>query len=181
MSEVPDARGDLMSEVTVRLVDGDDWELWRDLRLRALRDAPTAFGSTYERELGFGEADWRRRLSDDAPAVVAFVDGRPAGMGGGYSDLPGWLHVVAMWTDPAVRGRGVGGAVLAALVGWAGSHGLRTHLDVTVGNDAARRTYERAGFVATGEVRPLREGSPDVIERMVLAEPADVTGVSGRR
>ena len=35
---------------TVRVVDGDDWRTWREIRLRALRDSPSAFGSTYARE-----------------------------------------------------------------------------------------------------------------------------------
>lgn len=161
-----------MDEVTVRAATASDWTLWRNLRLRALQDAPTAFGSTYERETGLTEDDWRARLHDeDAAAVLAFVGGEPAGMGGGYQDLPGWLHVVAMWTDPAFRGRGVGAAVLAHLAAWAAARGLRLHLDVETGNDLARRLYERAGFVATGEIRPLREGSPHLVERMVRPAP----------
>jgi GNAT superfamily N-acetyltransferase len=99
---------------------------------------------------------------------VAFADGEPVGLGGGYRDLPGWLHVVAMWTEPAWRGHGAGRLVIEVLRGWAAEHGLRLHLDVTVGNDAARRVYEAIGFVATGETRPLRPGSPYDVERMVL-------------
>jgi GNAT superfamily N-acetyltransferase len=91
-------------------------------------------------------------------------------MGGGFRDLPGWLHVVAMWTEPAWRGHGVGTAVLDHLAGWARDHDLRLHLDVEVGNADARRLYERAGFTPTGETRPIREGSPHLVERMVQAE-----------
>lgn len=165
--------------IEVRQTTSHDWELWRDLRLRALRDSPTAFGSTYERELAFSEADWRQRAGGAAnavalgggtagPAVLAFAGGLPAGMGGGFRDLPGWLHVVAMWTDPAWRGRGVGRAVLGFLTAWADEAGLRVHLDVTVGNDGARSLYEGYGFVTTGETRPLRDGSAYLVERMVL-------------
>jgi GNAT superfamily N-acetyltransferase len=170
-----------MSAVVVRQVGDEDWELWRDLRLRALLDHPTAFGSTHQREVAFTEEDWRDRLDGDTPAVVAWVDGRPAGMGAGFSDRPGWLHLVAMWTDPDLRGRGVGRAVLGALCAWAHEHGLRPHLDVTVGNAGARRVYEGFGFVGTGEVRPLREGSADVVERMVLPDPPPPTGPDIRR
>jgi ribosomal protein S18 acetylase RimI-like enzyme len=158
-----------MSDVEVRLANGDDWELWREIRLRALEDAPTAFGSTYERELGFERADWQDRLrGEDGPAVLALTHGRPVGMAGGYQDIEGWLHVVAMWVDPACRRQRVGLRVLDTVVAWARERGLRSHLDVAVGNDAARRLYEGYGFVGTGKTAPLRPGSPLRLERLAL-------------
>jgi len=152
----------------IRFVTGDAWETWRDIRLRALQDAPNAFGSTYERELAFTESDFRNRLDGHDPAVIAFVGDEPVGMGAGLQHLEGWLHVVAMWVNPRSRGHGVGGLVLNELVGWASEHGLRAHLDVATGNPAARRFYERHGFVATGQTRRLRPGSNQTNERMDL-------------
>jgi GNAT superfamily N-acetyltransferase len=164
------------STVTVRFADPDDWETWRDLRLRALRDTPSAFGSTYEREIEFDRSTWVDRLADpEGVAVLAWVDDTAVGMGGGFQDLPGFLHVVAMWTDPAYRGRGVGTAVLTTIQDWAGKRELRLHLDVNVTNAGARALYERAGYAATGEVRPLRDGSDERIERMVHATLAPRT------
>lgn len=157
-----------MDGYVVRTVTAGQWREWREIRLRSLQDSPTAFGSTYGRELGFTEADWRSRLDGSGPAVLAYAEGVPVGIGGGFEDPPGWLHVVAMWTDPAWRGRGVGTAVLQQLVAWATDRGMRVHLDVTVGNDGARTAYLRNGFEPTGETRPLREGSSYVMERMVL-------------
>lgn len=154
---------------TVRQVGGDDWRLWREIRLRALQDSPDAFGSTYAREVRFIEADWRCRLEDpDAVSVLALDGTRPVGMGAGYSDLPGWLHVVAMWVAPSERGRGVGQSLLHAIHSRADARGLRLHLDVSTANPRARRVYERYGFRVTGETRPIRTGSSDLVERMVL-------------
>lgn len=157
-----------MSRV-VREVGGDDWPVWRDIRLRALADSPSAFGSTYAREVTLTEESWRRRLAGDGVSVLVEEDGVPVGMGAGFPDLPGFLHVVAMWVDPAHRGRGVGHAVLEGIDAWARRRGLRLHLDVNTTNAAARRSYERYGFAATGETRPLRDGSAERVERMVLA------------
>ena len=104
----------------------------------------------------------------DEVAVVAETAAGPAGLAGGYPDRPGLLHVVAMWVDPAARGRGIAHLLLDAIDGWARERGLRLHLDVATGNAVARRSYERYGFVATGETRPIRDGSADRVERMVL-------------
>jgi GNAT superfamily N-acetyltransferase len=164
-----------VTAVTVRQTTEDDWKAWRDLRLRALQDTPTAFGSTYDREATFTEDDWKDRLRNpESASLLAFVDDVAVGMGGGFRDLPGWLHVVAMWTDPSWRGHGVGRTVLEHLKDWSAGQGLRVHLDVETTNLGARRLYERAGFVATGETRPLRDGSSYLVERMVL--PIEAAG-----
>ena len=108
-------------------------------------------------------------VSNVSVRVLAEVDGALAGLAGGYPDLPGLLHVVAMWVDPAVRGRRVAAALLASVDAWAAERGTRLHLDVTTTNAAARRAYERYGFVGTGQSRPLRDGAAEVVERLVLA------------
>jgi GNAT superfamily N-acetyltransferase len=166
-----------MSEIVVREALPDDWEAWRDLRLRALQNSPGAFGSTFEREAAFTEAEWRGRLSGQSgTSMLAWADGTPVGIGGGYLAEEGWLQIVAMWTEPGLRGRGVGPAVLASLVLWAAARGLRVRLDVEADNAGARRVYERAGFVATGVTRPLREGADQQCERMVLPEGGGLSG-----
>ena len=149
-----------MSGPLVRVAGPDDWATWRDLRLRALQDSPSAFGSTYERERAFDEATWRERMrGHDGVSVLAWLDGTAVGMGGGFQDLPGFLHVVAMWTDPAYRRRGLSILVLDVVVDRALAAGRRVVLDVARGNPAARRAYERSGFTPTGESEPLRDGS----------------------
>jgi GNAT superfamily N-acetyltransferase len=152
-----------------RVLGPGDWAAWRDIRLQALQESPGAFGSSYAREREFEDQVWRDRLADPGSVCVLVVaDGTPVGMGGGFTDGPGLLHVVAMWVEPAARRRGVGHLVLDALRDWAGARGLRLHLDVYSGNPGARRCYERYGFEATGETRPVAEGSAELAERMLL-------------
>jgi predicted GNAT family acetyltransferase len=150
----------------IRLLVGDDWQLWRDLRLQSLADTPEAFGSTLAREQAFSEETWRQRAQGGA--VIAFVDGTPAALGSSFQPKPDWSHIVAMWTAPEFRRRGLATLVLDELVRRAKARGHRVVLDVAQGNSAARTAYERYGFVATGNAEPLREGSQIVCEEMIL-------------
>ena len=153
----------------LRRVHQDDWELWRDVRLRSLADAPDAFGSTYEREAAFTEDEWRDRLKH-GPRVLVLVEGEPVALGGGVPH-EGELFVFGMWTDEAHRRRGHADAVLDVVVAWARERDLPVVLHVNTANPAARAAYERYGFVATGHLEELRPGSDQRIELMRLPEP----------
>jgi predicted GNAT family acetyltransferase len=145
----------------LRRLRPDDWELYREIRLRSLADSPDAFGSTLEREQGSAEADWRQRVSGP---VYVVLDPDPVSVGGLF-DHDGELHVWGMWTDPAHRGRGHARRILDVLL----PTGTSAVLDVNVANAVARAAYERYGFVGTGKLQPLRPGSDQQIELMVLS------------
>jgi ribosomal protein S18 acetylase RimI-like enzyme len=147
----------------VRRIVPDHWEILRDIRLRSLAESPDAFGSTLEREQASTEADWRRRASGP---VVVVLDPGPVSVGGLF-DSGGVSHVWGMWTDPAHRRRGHARAILDTLIPAEGP----VQLHVNVGNPGARTTYERYGFVGSGVLEPLRPGSHQQIELMILRRP----------
>jgi ribosomal protein S18 acetylase RimI-like enzyme len=143
--------------VLVREVSADDWELMREVRLSALAEAPYAFGSTYAREVAFGEAQWRGRFHDRAVSFFAQLeaDGEPAGLAGVYVE-DGVADLVSMWVRPGCRGHGVGEALVEAAASWARARDFGAlFLWVTESNAPARLLYERSGFTATGEQQPL--------------------------
>jgi GNAT superfamily N-acetyltransferase len=144
--------------VEVREAGPDDWVIMRDVRLAALRDAPYAFGSTYERETGFAEAEWRRRATarNSFLAYLPELGATPAGIAAGIEEAPGAFELVSMWVRPEARGRMVGSALITAVAGWARGQGAPAlHLWVTESNKPARRLYEQRGFAPTGERQPL--------------------------
>lgn len=152
--------------VELRQLTADDWELWRSVRLRALADAPDAFGSTLARERGFAESDWRRRLA--GASVVVLHEGRAVACGSAFESRAGYAAVVAMWVDPGHRGRGHSHLILDALVGWARERRLTVEIGVNRANRIARAAYEAYGFVATGRTHPLREGSEQLCDVLEL-------------
>lgn len=131
----------------VRRLEPSDAPLLRSLRLRALQDAPHAFGSTYEREVAFDDERWASRLAPDAnPHFAADAVGLAAGVrDGDVADL------VALWVDPAARRTGAADALVTAVLGWARDEGVSAvRLHVTAGNVPAERLYARHGFAPTG-------------------------------
>ena len=151
---------------TLRTLSPDEWPTWRDIRLRALADTPDTFGSTLDLERTFGETEWRARLA--SPSVVVLDDGAPVACGAAFRNRPGWAAVVAMWVEPGHRGRGLSRRVLDALVTWARAEGLDVEIGVNQANPGARAAYLSYGFVPTGECYPLREGSDQRCDTLVL-------------
>jgi GNAT superfamily N-acetyltransferase len=144
----------------VRQARPADWEVLRELRLRALADAPDAFASTLKEEAASPEQVWRRRAEGGAGSVgfIACEDGAGIGMATVLpeADIPGRLHLVGMWVHPRHRRRGVAKALVEQAVGWARDHRAReVVLWVVDTNIPARRLYERAGFQPTGDRQPL--------------------------
>jgi len=144
-----------MTPVTeVRWIDESDWQVFRNLRLAALADAPRAFGSTHDQWRDAGEQRWRDRIAAVALNLVAEHDAAPVGMVSGTGPDPeGTVELISMWVAPAARQHGVGAALVNAVVAWAqGAGGRQVVLQVTEVNREATRLYRRHGFVPTGEV-----------------------------
>jgi GNAT superfamily N-acetyltransferase len=145
--------------VFVRETVPGDWRALRDIRLTALRDAPYAFASTYADQAAFGEAEWRHRAARGG-TFLAYVPevsaSEPAGLAGGYCQEPGIVGLISMFVRPQARGRGVGEALIAAVIDWATARNATSvHLWVTETNSHARLLYARCGFKPTGERQPL--------------------------
>lgn len=141
-----------------------------DLKVRAAsaRDAPSicslcnepayrwgTLRMPYQTEEAIGR--WLASFTGDDHLLVAELDGAVAGLGGLHRQPGRRAHVgvVGMGVRDACRRRGVGTAVLDALVDLADNwlNLRRLELTVFVDNDVAIRLYERAGFAREGILR----------------------------
>jgi len=129
------------------------------VRLDALKEAPYAFGSTYEREMEFDEATWRRRVVERTRFIVD-VDGTIAGtVSGGDGEVNAAAAMTAMWVDPRYRRQGVGEVLVKTVLEWARAKGYsQMFLWVTDVNPRAEHLYLRLGFVRTGASQEVRAG-----------------------
>jgi RimJ/RimL family protein N-acetyltransferase len=137
----------------VRRVWPDDWVIWRLLRQRSLVEDPQAFAASVDRWTGDqdSEENWRARLAAPGACFVAEHGTAPVGMIGIFPDDPDGTsgndaqQLISMWVAPAVRGHGVGRALVGRVVAEAAGRPL--WLRVMDGNETAIRLYERCGFV----------------------------------
>ena len=138
----------------VRLLGPADATLYRALRLRALRDHPDAFTSSYAEER-------ERPVEAAAQRLAAHA------FWGAYRHAELWgmvglereprarnrhkATVMGMYVAPEARGQGVARALLDALLRHARANGVESLvLTVTEGNAGAQRLYEAAGFRSFG-------------------------------
>jgi ribosomal protein S18 acetylase RimI-like enzyme len=136
-----------------------DGERLRAIRLRSLRDAPDAFITTWDEAAALGPESWVRQLEELA-TFVASDEGVDLGLvrGAIHEQDRDAAYVISMWVAPEARRRGVGSALVDAVVQWARAQGLRRLLlDVAEANTSAIAFYTSEGFVPTGRQGTLPE------------------------
>ncbi len=159
----------------VRVATEDDWRVLREVRLRALADAPTAFETTLAQAQSFPEERWRARSRGSAASrdFLAFARTQPeaVGMAGLSVEDPGVGDIISVWVHPGHRGQHLATALVDATLRFARDLGLaRLRLWVTEGNVAAETLYARLGFVFTGARQPIPT-RPHVHEREMEQPP----------
>lgn len=166
--------------IAVRSARPSQWDLWRDLRLRALQDAPNAFGETYAFAVARTDAQWREHVAPrlDSARLLAWDGDRPVGMMVVVATPPDQAKVYAMWVAPEARRHGVATALVRAGLGWARSvAALDVRLRVSDTETGARALYVACGFAPTGMREPLRTGASIGVEELALRLPPLIMGV----
>jgi GNAT superfamily N-acetyltransferase len=147
----------------IRAVRAGEGPLLRELRLRAIRDAPHAFFQPPEVEAALPAAHWDEWAAGDEPdsqrvMFVAVSDAEWVGMAGCgvRADGSGTLDATGMWVAPVARGQGLGERFIDEIVAWGRQRGaVRMEFAVTETNAVAITLYRRLGFRPTGRRKAL--------------------------
>lgn len=155
----------LIEEITRR-----NTAVFKEVRLRALQEAPYAFGSMYAKEAQFDDAEWTRRAAkwsgERGIGFIAMDDGVACGIAGSFLDGEDATRaqLISMWTAPTHRRKGVGQMLVESVLEWAKGREARVlQLMVTSHNEGAIRFYEQLGFTRTGRIEPY-PNDPAVVE-----------------
>ena len=142
----------------IRRLTPADAPAFQALRLFALREAPSAFGSSFEEESAFSPTtiEGRLALKPDCGPFGAFEGNKLVGLVAlGRESMKKLSHKVMVWgmyVRPEFRSKGIGRALLLEVLALARSvpEIVQVSLRVNAGNAGAIRLYESVGFKAFG-------------------------------
>ena len=125
------------------------WQEYRDLRLEALREKQTAFGSSHEENLATPEEYWRKRTPN---VLFALVDGQVSGMLAlGFNKRVKTKHIAeifGVYIKKAFRRFGIGNRLLESAFAEAREHCgiVKIRLWVNPSQTVTVRLYRGLGF-----------------------------------
>lgn len=144
--------------ILIRQSESTDAERFRELRLRALMDSPTAFSMDYERASSYPTKYWDETLAmDDRESAIFFAEhgGQLVGMTGiARGRSPKTRHAADIWgvfVSQDWRGLHIAEELIRSCMVWAEERDITIlRLAVVAGNKPAIRCYERCGFATYG-------------------------------
>jgi ribosomal protein S18 acetylase RimI-like enzyme len=142
-----------MTAPLIRRLTTVDAAAYRDLRIEGLRNAPTAFGSSYEAESKQTVADFEGWMTRSYIAG-AWLGGALVGTASFYR-LDGLKtahrgNIWGVYVTPGARGHGIARALISHIIDYARTQVSQVHLSVVTENDSARSLYESLGFTIYG-------------------------------
>jgi ribosomal protein S18 acetylase RimI-like enzyme len=164
------------SDFDIRPVTRAEAPAWRELRLEALKNHPTAFMSSYEevvkRDLDFFAERIPQAGGADVLLGVYVADALLGCAGFMREQGEKERHKGFMWgiyLRPSLRGRGVAEALVGRLLEHARGQVSLLRCSVTMENTGARELYRRMGFVEYGvEPRALRYEGTEYDEALLF-------------
>ena len=184
MNDVPIAHG---GEIVLRPLDTGDLRLYRALRLRALQDAPKAFGSSFEEESTYPDEVFARRLIQANGNIFfgAFKDGELVGTAGVYRhERRSEQHrgtMVGVYVARQARGLRLATALVQKIIDHAEEHFVVLDAKVVATNESAKRIYHALGFRTYGvEPKSFVVAGEYLDEELIAIDFSDPAWAAGR-
>jgi ribosomal protein S18 acetylase RimI-like enzyme len=161
---------------TRRVKKEDAFDYW-ELRLRALKEYPEAFASSYEESVNKPVDEVTNRIpeTDNNYILGAFNDNKMIGMVGFKRETSKKLeHKAVIWgmyIAPEYQGRGIGRNLVEEVIGKAKLMGSINQINLTVvtSNEQAKKLYQSLGFQQFGiERKALKVGKTYYDEEMMV-------------
>lgn len=142
----------MSKEPIVELIEPNDWQRLRSIRLEALTDSGHAFGGTLEGESAETESAWREKFVKN-DYLIASIDGKDVAMLSVEvldGDFGATCWIGSCWSNPDFRGKGLLRS-LFTYIDMQDKDWKIQGLGVWTDNYTAIAAYEKLGFVKMGE------------------------------
>lgn len=149
-------------DVTISKLNIDEWSKYKKLRLEALKNEPSSFGSSYEDSLKLPDDTWKEQLQksrDENSSVMFFAkDGdRLVGMIGAFWQSKEKTkhigNIFGVYVDSKYRGKGIGKLLMEAILNKLDNMPQieKIKLGVVTQQTPALKLYEKYGFKSIGK------------------------------
>jgi GNAT superfamily N-acetyltransferase len=154
--------------VVIELIDPDQWERLRSIRLKSLRENPEAFGGNFESESAENETEWREKFKklDFIIAAVNGIDVALMSIEELDGDFGATCWIGGCWSDPSYRGKGIFRKMFEFIDAQDRDWKIQG-LGVWIDNYSAIAAYEKLGFVRMGEDTPSTRQPGKFHQRMI--------------
>ena len=145
--------------ITIRRLQVGEVELFKQVRLMALQEAPYAFPTTYANAVQRSAESWQEQADrsahgSDRATFIVFSDDVPIGMAALYRDEEKLDvgELLQVWVSSDYRGTRVIWDLMDEIFRWAKENGFyRMIAGVTKGNARAQKFYIKYGFAVLEE------------------------------
>ncbi len=178
-----------MTAMTIRVLDEEDWQEYRAVRLSALQDSPDAFVHTYDEESSYDEEAWRDRMRRSHRLVATAGNATQGTVSvGPLADEPKAADLFGLWVAPEARHTGAAWRLVEAAAKLAADEGYtQLYYWVSTENGRGIGFATNFGFRLTSRRRPTRVHNPEYGDQEIAfvysleGDPAAVPTVSRGR
>ena len=139
--------------IKIRQIDENDWQEFREVRLKALQSDAQAFGSHYEREVLFSKQKWIEWVSRTNQGIFLIYDAdKPIGTTGIYIPQDTVTKTTAVlwgsWLESDYRRKGISDLMYKTRIDWAKQQPEIRRIEVShrESNVASKYANQKHGF-----------------------------------
>ena len=153
-----------------------DWQEYRDLRLRALKEDPQAFGASYAENAKHSEEEWKRRLDNAIKGeanwlLFAKENDKLVGMIGAFIEkgATDTATIIAMYVPIEERGKGISKKLMEGILNELSKKPFLKKVKLMVNKDqiVAVNLYKNFGFKEVGKLH-FKMGNGQPAEELVM-------------
>ena len=160
--------------ITIRRLQVGEVDLFKQVRLMALQEAPYAFPATYAATLQRSAESWREQADrsaegPDRATFIVFSNDLPIGMAALYrdEDKVNVGELLQVWVSPEYRGTRAVWDLIDEIFKWASENGFhRIIAGVTKGNARALKFYTNYGFSIIDELSTNNAGGVYLVKEV---------------